>query len=67
MNPLQTCAREWFIARRIIADYLAECDPTLPKEEQAVAILARLADNNPPILLTFHYEMGKPCDDQSTT
>ena len=54
-------AREWLVARNVIADFLEELlsNPAWPRdvhEGNAVAIIARLASHKPPILLTFEDE-----------
>jgi len=46
-------AREWLAARNVIADTLCDLSALLAKQcsEIAVAIIARLASHEPPILL----------------
>jgi hypothetical protein len=61
MSHLEKVAREWLVARDIIADFLQELRPDMSKdhlEHNAAAILARLANHSPPILLEF-WEEGK--------
>lgn len=55
-------AREWAAAQRVIVDFLAELMPREPPQHHrhnARALAARLAANDPPILLVFH-EGEKP-------
>ncbi len=63
MSDMDTVAREWLTARNIIARFLVELDPRMSRlheegystiaEHNAAAIIARLAGNDPPILLNF--------------
>jgi hypothetical protein len=62
-NMMDKVAKEWLIARNIIKETLAQCyQGTIYNrsdeyhERVAVGILARLAGNNPPILLTVEDE-----------
>lgn len=52
--------RQWLTARRIIADFLKEIAPWQAQEQldhNAAAIIVRLAQNEPPILLASPDEL----------
>lgn len=56
-NTLEEIGKEWLVARDIIADFLGEILSHMSRghlEHNAAAIIARLANNKPPILLEFH-------------
>jgi hypothetical protein len=58
MNQLDRIAKEWLAARRIIATALGEWYGGSPEKlnRRAEAIIARLANNEPPILLEMQDE-----------
>jgi hypothetical protein len=58
----ESIAHEWLAARNIIADFLQEMRPLLPRDlhkRNAAAIIARLAAHEPPILLESAGEQEK--------
>ncbi len=57
MTDLKRVAGEWLAAKNIIRDFLCESRPLLTGEQRAVAILARLAHADPPLLLVTMKEL----------
>lgn len=50
-SGLEAVARQWLAARNIIEKSLNEIAPGLDNETNAASIIARLANNEPPLLL----------------
>ncbi len=59
---MNAIAKEWLAARKVIADAAAEAQIPIEPNRFAEAVIARLANNRPPILL----EMGSACGGNKT-
>lgn len=58
-DVMNQIAAEWLVARNIITNFLQEVSPYQPRdvlEHNAAAILARLAQHEPPILIGFSHQ-----------
>jgi hypothetical protein len=65
MSNMDEAAREWLAARQVIVDFLRELRPDLfyaEAEHNAAALLARLANHEPPILVSFYRPEGADDD-----
>lgn len=59
-DSIQETARQWRASRDVIVGFLRELRPDMTQEQHehnAAAIIARLANHEPPILMAYEEEL----------